>query len=575
MVKKYASAVLIALLVFVSARFFMGVTGERPTEITVSLNATVLQNDTFQLFYTNGNGRFTEEHSVVAKIKGEDRPQTVEFVVPMDTAINKLRIDIGNNKSQMPIRISAVHLKALDRTYSYDISESFVKNVCVSKKDGKFITKTVSNSYDPFFVSDFDISPVIKNLAKEQPLVDSAVAFILALVFAVAAFISFLLKTVKTTDPKFQPYIGIFVLIIAAPPVVKLLGLEQETETKEKRELAQRPEWAINESFSREYEAYYNDNFGLRPTVINWASKLKIGLFRDSPQPELVQFGEEGFLFFNEHNASDGGIYSSYAHRNLASTEQLENAFQEQSKLKEDLAERGIQYAVGFWPNKHSIYQNLLPLTMKMQVRGETSLADQAVGYFSEKGMPLFDVRKELVEKKEESQLYFKFDSHWNLNGAYQAYRAFCKQTFDELGLSPFPKEAFEIWNTNIREGDLTNLLGIDSMDYADEKPNYRFKNSDKAYRFVAPGGIYQNTMVTENENCGNDKVALVFRDSYGVALVQFLSLHYSKVVYVAKSPVDPYWIDQVDPDVVILGVVERRLPYILKTLNKEADNLP
>ncbi len=569
MAKKHTSAILIALLVFVLAHFLMGITGEKPTEMKVSLEATVLQNDTFQLFYlSKDETSFKEKQSVLAEIKGNDEPQKIEFVVPLDTTINKLRIDIGNNRHQMPMRISAVHLNVLDRSYSYDISESFIKNVCISERHGTFITKVVSNSYDPFFISNFDLTDAIQDLTQEQPLVDDAMAFFLALIFAVAAFISYLVKTPQTTALPFQPYIAAFVLIIATPPLVKLLDVEQEAETKEKRELAPPPDWAFNESFPREFEAYYNDNFGLRPTVINWASKLKIGLFRDSPQPELVQFGKEGFLFFNEYNAVDGGIYSSYSHTNLASPDQLENAFQKQFELKQDLAKRGIKYAVGFWPNKHSIYSDLLPFTMKMQILGETSLADQAVRYFSENGMSLFDVRKNLWEKKDESQLYFKFDSHWNLNGAYEAYRAFCEQTFDDLGLTPFPKEAFEISYTKIRDGDLTNLLGIDSMDYFDQKPNYHFKDSDKVYRFIAPGGIYQNTMVTENKNCGNDKTALVFRDSYGVALIQFLSLHYSKVVYVAKSPVDPYWINQVNPDVVILGVVERRLPYILDTLN-------
>lgn len=577
MVKKYTTALLIAFLVFITARLFMGITGEKTTEITVSLGATVLEDDVFQLFYlTEGEDAFTEKQSAITEIKGGGEPQTIEFVIPLDTSLTKLRIDIGNNRNQMPISISAVRLKTLDSSYTYDISKSFVKNVCIIEKDGKFLTQTVSNSYDPFFISNFNLSPIIEDLAKKKPIVDSTVAYLLAMIFAVAAFISFSLKKAIIANHMPNGYIFAFALIIATPPIVKLFDFEQETESNEKRDLALRPEWVFNGSFPKEYEAYYNDNFGLRPTIINWASKLKIGLFRDSPQPELVQFGKDRFLFFNEKNEFDGGIYSSYSHKNLASSEQLENAFHKQFKLKQDLAKRGISYAVGFWPNKHSIYNDLLPFTMKIQVQRKTSLADQTVHYFAEKGMPIFDVRKDLLENKEKKQLYFKLDSHWNSDGAYQAYRAFCEQTFDELSLSPFPKEAFDISYSTIRSGDLTNLLGVDSITgYYDKKPNYQFKNRERAHRFIAPEGIYQNTFVTVNKSCGNDKVALVFRDSYGAALIQFLSLHYSKVVYVAKSPVDMYWVNQVNPDVVILGVVERRLPYILDTLNKAADSLP
>ncbi|SDD71817.1 SGNH hydrolase-like domain-containing protein, acetyltransferase AlgX [Pricia antarctica] len=577
MVKKYATALLIAFLVFVTTCLLMGITGAKPTEITVSLSATVLKDDVFQVFYSNqGEGAFTEKQSAITEIKGGGEPQTIEFVIPLDTSLTQLRIDIGNNRNQMPINFSTVRLRTHESSYAFDISKSFLKNVCITEKDGKFITRTVLNSYDPFFISNFDLSPILEKLAKKQPLVANKVAYFLALIFAVAAFISFSLKKIRLANLRPNGYIFAFVLIIAAPPIVKLFGLEQKTESMEKRELAKQPEWAFKESFPREYEAYYNDNFGLRPTIINWASDLKIGLFRDSPQPELVQFGKNGFLFFNEHNELDGGIYSSYSHTNLASRKQLENAFRKQFDLKQDLTKLGIRYAVGFWPNKHSIYNSSLPFTMKIQVQGETSLADQAVRFFEEKGMPLFDVRHNLLKNKNEKQLYFKFDSHWNANGAYLAYRNFCEQTFNELGLTPFPVEDFDISYSKIRNGDLTNLLGIDSISgYYDKKPNYKFKNSNSTYHFVNPGGIYQNTFVTENNNCGNDKVALVFRDSYGAALVQFLSLHYSRVVYVAKSPVDMYWVNQVNPDVVILGVVERRLPYILDTVGKSVDSLP
>ena len=556
-----------ALLVFVSTRFLMGITGEKPTEMKVSLEATVLQNDTFQLFYlSKDETSFKEKHSVLAEIKGGDEPQNIEFVVPLDTSIHKLRIDIGNNRHQMPMRISAVHLNVLDRSLSYDISESFIKNVCVSEIQGRFITKMVSNSYDPFFVSNFDFSAAIKDLAKEQPLVDDAMAFFLALIFAVAAFISFFVKTPKTAAPRFQPYIAAFVLIIATPPLVELLNVELESATKEKRELAPPPDWAFNESFPREFEAYYNDNFGLRPTVINWASKLKIGVFRDSPQPELVQFGNNGFLFFNQHNADDGGIYASYSHTNLATDEELEHAYQEQLQLKNDLSKKGIAYAAGFWPNKHSIYGDQLPFTMEMQIQGNTSLADQIVSYFGKRKMNFFDVRRDLLKAKDKKQLYLKFDSHWNSNGAYEAYRSFCSQTDSILGLTPFQIDDFEVTYTQTKKGDLTNLLGIDSISgYHDNVPNYVFKN--RTFKQLPPIGFSENTVITENKYCNNKKLALVFRDSYSSALIQFLSLHYYKVIYIWKSPVDMYWVDKIKPDVVILGVVERRLPHVIGTV--------
>ena len=549
--------------------WLMGVPSEKPTEILVELQAKVLEDDVFQLFYLkNETASFTERQSVLTEVKGKTVIQSIRFALPLDSAIKKIRIDIGKNVEQQPMVIENVSLKALKQSFDYNISESFVQNVCITFQNGKYITKKISNNYDPFFVSNFNVTSPLKALVLEQKLISRPTRYVISLIFSLALFISLVLKGFKITQLTPDIYISAFVLIITTPPIVKLFSFDDEAKTEEKRELAQEPELTLTESFPREYEAYYNDNFGLRSNIINWSSKMKIGLFKDSPNPELVQFGKDGFMFFNEFNEIDGGIYASYSNTNLASKSQLDHAYQSHFKLKGDLEKEGIKYVVGFWPNKHTIYRNNLPFTMKAQVASDSSLADQAVAYFSKMNMPFFDVRNDLIHNREEKQLYLKFDSHWNSHGAYEAYTSFCRQTFSELGLSAIPREDFDIEYTKIDKGDLTDLLGIEGISsYYDNRPDYKLKDESKNYRFVYPGGIYKNTFVTENKNCGNNKVALVFRDSYGAALIQFLSLHYSKVIYVAKSPVDMYWVDKTKPDVVILGVVERRLPYILETV--------
>jgi len=170
MLKKYLFAVLVALSIFVATRTIMSMTGEEPTEMTLSLTATVLQNDKFQVFYWSaGDGGFNEQHSIITDVIGSDTPQVIDFVLPLDTTISKLRIDIGNNRDQSPLYIQEVRLNTPNQSFSYPISESFLKNVHIFEKDGKFFTKTVSNSYDPFFVSNFNLSPIIKKLAEAQP----------------------------------------------------------------------------------------------------------------------------------------------------------------------------------------------------------------------------------------------------------------------------------------------------------------------------------------------------------------------------------------------------------------------
>ncbi|MBM1105259.1 hypothetical protein JQC67_03810 [Aurantibacter crassamenti] len=556
---------IIATLVFFAVKFLLGSLNSKPEELMVKLDAIVLADDTFQLFYLNNSAKvFNEKQSVISQVKGDSSIQTIRFKLPQDHTINKFRLDIGINRKQKPIQISSFTVANEYDSIAYDISKKFNKNLCIIEHNGKFATKIVSNSYDPFFTSNFNVNATIVALTSEKALVNNIVTYLISLVFALSFLLSATLNNFSLNRFTPNAYILLFVLIIVTPQLAKLFESEVET-GNEKRKLAEKPEWSFKESYPKAFEAYYNDNFGLRPFLINWSSKLKIRFFKDSPKPELAQFGNDGFIFFNEYEEKSGGIYSSYSNTNLASEKELEKALLMHTKLKNDLAAKGIEYVFGFWPNKHSIYNDLLPYTMKLQVANETSLADQTVSYFEKAKLPMFDVRQDLLKNKNKKQLYYKFDSHWNANGAYEAYLAFCEQTFEQLALKPFPIEDFEISYSKVKKGDLTDLMGIDSIpNYYDEKPIYKLTNSDKRYHFIYPGGIYKNAFITENKNCGNNKTALVFRDSYGAAMIQFLSLHYAKVIYIGKSNVDMYWVNKINPDVIILGVVERRLPYIL-----------
>ncbi len=568
---KHLAPLLAAILVFITTVFLLGRQKEKPTEIIFELKAKVLENDAFQLFYLlEDQTGFSEKQNISVKIIGDTIIQNIEFVLPIDKPISKLRLDIGKNPRQKPMIIEYATLGALESSFEYQISKSFSPNYFITYKNGAIVTSLDSEKYDPFFVSNFDVSSVIKELSQEKSLIKTSIIYLIAFVFSLAILISLYLKKVNLKVEKVHAYILAFVLIIAIPSLVKLLNVESHIEIEEKRELATEPELSFSETFSSEYENYYNDNFGLRPTIINWSTKIKTGLFKDSSKPELVQFGKDGFLFFNQYSEEDGGVYASYSNSNLISEAQLESAYQRHVKLKIDLNEKGMEYVLGFWPNKHSIYPELLPFSMRMQINNKTSLADQVVTYFNSKKLPFFDVRSDMIKRKEDRQLYCKFDSHWNSSGAYEAYVSFCNQTFDQLALKPFSLNDFEIKFRKTQNGDLTNLLGIDSITgYHDKIPLYTIKDKSKKFRYVEPKGFSKNTIITENDNCANDKTVVVFRDSYSIALVQFLSLHFSKVVYIWKTPVSMATVERIDPDIVILGCVERRLPYLLGTLKK------
>ncbi len=357
-------------------------------------------------------------------------------------------------------------------------------------------------------------------------------------------------------------YIIAFLVILIVPTFVNYFNLENITELEEKRELALKPALVLTKEYPQKFESYFNDHFGLRQFIIGISNKTKLNIFKASTKPELVQLGKNGFLFYN---MKDDRIFDSYSNTNLYSQSQLNAAYKMHLSLKKQLDSLNIKYFMGYWPNKHTIYPENLPFAMKRQIQSDTSLAEQVVKYFNKREISFFDVSKDMIKGKMKNQLYYKFDTHWNSYGAYEAYNSFCHQTFPVLGLTSFSLNDFEINYLNTRKGDLTNLLGIDSIsNYFDKKPEFVFKGN--SYQVIDSEGLpSQTTLTTLNENCGNQTVVLVFRDSFTSAFVQFLSLHYYKVIYIWNISPDMKTIQIAEPDIVISVCAERNLTVLLE----------
>ncbi len=357
-------------------------------------------------------------------------------------------------------------------------------------------------------------------------------------------------------------YIIAFLVILILPTFVNFFNLENITELEEKRELASKPALVLTKEYPQKFENYFNDHFGLRKIIIGISNKTKLSIFKASPKPELVQLGKNGFLFYN---MQDDHIFDSYSNTNLFSQPRLDTAYEMHLTLKKQLDSLNIKYIMGYWPNKHTVYPENLPFAMKRQIQSDTSLAEQVVKYFNKREISFFDVSKDMTMAKRENQLYYKFDTHWNSYGAYEAYSSFCHQTFPMLRLTPFSLNDFEINYLNTRKGDLTNLLGVDSIsNYYEKKPVFVFKGN--SYLEIDSEGLpSQTTFTTLNENCGNQTVVLVFRDSYTSVFIQFLSLHYYKVIYIWNISPDMKTIQIAEPNIVITVSVERYLPALLE----------
>ena len=157
---------------------------------------------------------------------------------------------------------------------------------------------------------------------------------------------------------------------------------------------------------------------------------------------------------------------------------------------------------------------------------------------------------KDIYKAHADEYLYFKSDHHWTQRGAYYAYYEFALS----IGLTPTPIENFEVkvlsttWN-----GSMYN--------YTKDERVKNFKDTVEAYMPTkdCTMTIHKDGKTTTYNSCINpngrsytafiygdngysvinvpdnpqDMTALVFKDSYGNAMVPFLTEHYGNIIVV------------------------------------------
>ncbi len=532
------------------------------SDMKVIVTAKVPKDDIFQLFYwEKSEPKFKIENSIRTNVKAEEGFQEIFFQLPKITDLYRLRLDIGENADQGTVEIEQIKFIKEDEELVFkaaDFNRLFVGNEYVVKNgtsgfDGKAKVVNGRSIYDPYFVSvdgSEEMNAVRIDILTHFPYVISAFICLVLFLFAV-----YNVKVGSVTRQGF--FITAFFTILLLPTVQNEIQFTEPLENLEKRELAKMPQFAFTAEFARNFEDYYNDNFGLRNNLINWGGTYRTKLFRASMHPELVMFGKDKWLFYNK---VDSRMYRSYSRSSPLSRDRTKKIVDQWMSNKKRYEADGREYFLAFWPNKHSIYPEFLPNMMKIQIKDTPARADQLIEFIEESGVPLkfTDVRPALLKNKGDKLLYHKFDSHWNDYGAFLAYEAFFEQN-KELGMKPKTEEDFDIKWVDYSQGELIQMLGVRNKGFFIEKnPKFTLLEHKDQIEYLPIDGFPKLTVITKNKQCGNKKRALIFRDSFTNSLIQFFSLHFYEVYYIWGHHEE--YVEKLQPDVIIDGFVEREI---------------
>ena len=348
------------------------------------------------------------------------------------------------------------------------------------------------------------------------------------------------------------------------PPCVSIVS------ATEQRRLAPRPKLEASvsswQSFPRRAEAVHDDHLGFREDLIRNYVRLSILFFGESPSEKLI-LGQKGWLFFGDRDA-----IAHYRGVDPLSPRELLRWERVLEERRDWLAERGIAYLLVLVPDKHQVYAEFMP--ERLSPVGVSRPLDQLVRHLNENSDLLFlDLRPTLESAKLKARIYHRTDTHWNDLGAYTAYSAIIEKLAEvvpefsdqipievDLGVSEAPGLG------------LAQLVGL-SESLREEVLSAQPRNPEakiaREHRRDYQKRVRRLKPIAHGIPNSDLPRAIMFRDSFGNALIPYLSEHFQRILYVWDRDVDPRIIQIEKPQIVIQQIVGRLLERHPRTLDE------
>ena len=312
----------------------------------------------------------------------------------------------------------------------------------------------------------------------------------------------------------------LYITAFFAACLVPSLGMAvtKQEASSENRRLAEFPELKkeneINTRWLPEAGEYFQEHFAFRNELVTANALLNGKIFGVSTADGVIQ-GTDNWLYYKDS-------LEDYLGEELLSERSLFNIAHTLAMMQETLNEKGVQFLFTVAPNKNSLY-------------GEN--------------MPYYDSQKEV--------LYHKRDSHWNNKGAAVAADTLLSSLKKEH--VSYKEEPYTI-KTDFT-GDLDEML-YPLATTPEEEVYY-----DRQTTFAYVGEVVSNfdPKIT-TVNPVKEGSLVMFRDSFGNALLPFMADAYSSAYFSRGVPYQMSEVDEKNADTVIVERAERFLPEMAQS---------
>lgn len=350
-------------------------------------------------------------------------------------------------------------------------------------------------------------------------------------------------------------------------PSVCMLWAPTET-TAENRELAAMPSpvdeaGMPNVSLLPQLGAYFEDHFAFRNQLVAANARLN-SLFGVSSSDEVV-FGSDGWLYYS-------GTLPDYQRTSMLSDRALANIAHNMRMAQDYVEAHGARFVFTIAPNKNTLFGQHMPY---YQVAGEgPSNAERLKPHLEAAGVHYVDLFS--ILSRDDEARYLKTDSHWDNATALRAGN----ELLSAVGKNYAEVNGDEAIVRTDHVGDIARML------YAVDMPleaNTYFEGvndwpglSGSTWRYTTGSSVEDDYIQTERLAMGEGKPEadaaadeaqegslLVFRDSFGNALLPFWASSNSHVTFSKLIPYNLPVMNDVHADAVIVERVERHIDYL------------
>ena len=345
--------------------------------------------------------------------------------------------------------------------------------------------------------------------------------------------------------------IGSFAASLVLPTLVyPAVRSHLDQQNYENRELASFPELsAANfDNIPTEFEAYYNDHVPFKNLFVKAKTKLDLELLNESSISD-VTVGKENWLFYTVSEDGEDAL-ADYQRTNLYTADEKTALADAITSVNEKMKERGIRFVMFEAPNKESVYAEYMPDSVR--VYGSESRLDAALPELAAQGLPVYDMKPELLKEADTYQLYYKYDTHWNQIGSFIGSQQIA-QTL--LGTST-PLSAVSIEAAGPASGDLARMLNM-AAEYSDDT-EYVIQNYLPEVTATTVDMNEDNSFAVFESDSPNDKTLLVVGDSFSQNLKYFMPKLYRKTVFATFDTYTEALLDEYQPDDFVYLTVER-----------------